>query len=63
MNAEKEVKPICHNCENYEVSPGGCVETCHAIRRESWIRLTGLKNYTVERMNANKMNCKMFQKI
>ena len=63
MKKEKEITPICAKCSNYEVSPGGCVETCHAIRRETWIHQKALTEYANERMNANKTNCKMVTKL
>ena len=32
MKTEKEPTRKCDKCTDFEISPGGCIETCHAVR-------------------------------
>lgn len=54
----KEDKRICDNCDNFQVSPGGCTENCAAYRIA---RLT--LGYIEDRINGEKTTCKEFKKI
>lgn len=59
---KKEPTRICDRCEHFEISPGGCVETCHEVR----LRGTAAYNhqpYADERINGNIQNCKDFMKV
>ena len=62
MKPEKEPKRVCDKCENFEISPGGCVETCHAVRTESNAAYN-FQPYAEERMNGNKTQCKAYRKL
>lgn len=57
----KDKEPVrkCEKCEEFEISPGGCVETCHAVRTDPTMDLY----YAEERMNTNQSYCKAFRKI
>lgn len=53
------MKIICDKCENYRVSPGGCVEKCDAVRRSPrWSEFD-----FGERLSGEKINCREFKKI
>lgn len=59
----KEDIKICDLCSKYETSPGGCVETCHALRECDAGAINSLKKHYVEqRMNGSKNNCKEFKR-
>jgi hypothetical protein len=63
MKKDKEITPICHKCDHYFCSAGGCVEICHARRIGSKYIAHMPQDYIDERMSANKTNCKEFKRI
>jgi len=54
---------ICDRCDNYEVSPGGCVETCHAQKEGSRVVIWLDDHYRDERFSGGKSHCKGFKKL
>lgn len=58
------MKTICDNCRQYEVSPSGTTEICHAFRESSTRFKNGItKDYIDLRMTAEKTHCKEFKKF
>ena len=59
----KEDEVICDRCEYYEMSAGGCNETCHAYRFGSeHVKWMDAK-YIHDRMFGDKTSCKGFKYI
>ena len=59
MKTDKEDRRVCDRCEYFEVSPGGCVETCHALR----IDPSMYRTYADDRISGDKQTCKAFRKF
>ncbi len=53
-----EEKRICDKCDNFNVSPGGCTESC-AIARIANLTI----GYIEDRINGEKQSCKEFKKL
>lgn len=60
---EENCRRICDRCNNFEVSPGGSVEICHARRLGSIVIPHMPKDYIEARINGDKQHCKEFKKI
>ena len=54
-------KIICDRCNNYEVSNGGFVTKCHAVRIEPFSRMSPKSFYLRE--SGEKTTCKSFVKL
>ena len=54
-------KIICDRCNNYEVSAGGCVTKCHAVKIEPFSTMTQF--YFSERESGEKKTCKNFDRL
>ncbi len=56
-------KRICDRCNNYQVSPGGCTETCFAKFEGSKFIQWMDDYYITERFTGVKNFCKGFKSI
>jgi len=54
-------KRICDRCNNYQVSPGGCVETCFAKYDGVVQKMTD--SYINKRFMGEKNFCKGFKSV
>ena len=57
------MRTICDKCDNYEVSPCGTKELCHAKLQGSRVSPWMMDEYITERMKGEKNNCKAFKKL
>lgn len=57
----KEEKIICDRCNNYEVSPGGCLSKCHEAKNEPFSTMT--LEYFHNRESGEKKTCKCFSPL
>ena len=60
---EPSEKRICDKCNNFEVTPCGMSEICHAQKDGSRVIPDMPTDYVNERMYGDKMTCKRFHKI
>lgn len=59
----KDEKRICDMCNNFECSPCGSREICHAKKEGSNVIKWLDYFYAEQRMSGEKMTCKGFKKI
>ena len=52
---------ICDNCNNYEVSAGGCISKCHEAKKEPFSTMT--VDYFLKRESGEKNICKCFSPL
>jgi hypothetical protein len=57
------MKRICDKCKNFEVSMDNTKEICHAKKDGSQVILKITDEYIEQRINAEKQNCKCYEKI
>ena len=56
-------KRICDRCNEFEVTPCGMTEICHAQKDGSQVIPKMTKDYIEDRISGEKQNCKSFKKI
>ena len=54
---------ICDICQNFETSPCGCTEICHAQRQGSMLIPWITDTYRDQRMNGNIKHCKGLKRL